>query len=362
MTIYVVEIEPIPTRYTEQWKTHVPKQLGRHTDEPIVVIEGEMVDSETTPGMFLNFSATNIYKSSQMREIAVMFDRREIKDGDYFLYTDAWNPTVIQLKYMADLFSIDLGIGGMWHAGSYDSYDGLGRHIGAAPWVRHAERSMFECYTHNFFATRFHAKLFGSGVLDHFDGKRPRKDGIPYDDSIVITGWPMEYLKDELAPYRDLEKQPMILFPHRVAPEKQPEIFRDLSTTLPEYEWVMCQNQKLSKHEYHTMLGEATIVFSANLQETLGISWFEGCLVDTVPLVPNRLSYSEMAIDQYSYNERWTSSWQNYQNMKGELVKRIRDVMENPQTYRSHLTEQIQKLDSFFNGDVLYKTITSRNQ
>ena len=28
---------------------------------------------------------------------------------------------------------------------------------------------------------------------------------------------------------------------------------------------------------------------SANLQETLGISWYEGLLVDTIPMVPDRL-------------------------------------------------------------------------
>ena len=35
-------------------------------------------------------------------------------------YTDAWNPTVIQLRYMAELLGVDIRIGGMWHAGSYD--------------------------------------------------------------------------------------------------------------------------------------------------------------------------------------------------------------------------------------------------
>ena len=31
-----------------------------------------------------------------------LFCEGQINDGDYFLYTDAWNPTVIQLKYMAN--------------------------------------------------------------------------------------------------------------------------------------------------------------------------------------------------------------------------------------------------------------------
>ena len=43
------------------------------------------------------------------------------------------------------------------------------------------------------------------------------------------------------------------------------------------------------------MLGEAKLLFSANLQETLGISWYEGALVDVIIMVPDRLSYTEMA-------------------------------------------------------------------
>ena len=70
-----------------------------------------------------------------------MFCKGQVADGDYFLYTDAWNPTVIQLKYMAELLGVDITIGGLWHAGSYDPHDFLGRLIGDKPWVRHAEHS-----------------------------------------------------------------------------------------------------------------------------------------------------------------------------------------------------------------------------
>ena len=37
----------------------------------------------------------------------------------------------------------------------------------------------------------------------------------------------MEYMKDALKDYKNLKKKDLILFPHRIAPEKQPEIFRD---------------------------------------------------------------------------------------------------------------------------------------
>ena len=40
---------------------------------------------------------------------------------------------------MAELLGVKIRIGGMWHAGSYDPQDFLGRLIGDTPWVRNAE-------------------------------------------------------------------------------------------------------------------------------------------------------------------------------------------------------------------------------
>ena len=61
-----------------------------------------------------------------------MIANGEVSDGDYS-YTLMHGITVIQLKYMAELLGINIKIGGMWHAGSYDPADFLGRLIGDAP-------------------------------------------------------------------------------------------------------------------------------------------------------------------------------------------------------------------------------------
>ena len=279
--IYIVDIEAVDTRYTAQWKKHLPEQLREHTGGDVTVISGGEVPQATTPGAFLNFGGTNVYKSNQLQQIAELFCNGQVNSGDYFLYTDAWNPTVIQLRYMSSLLGVDINIGGMWHAGSYDPQDFLGRLIGDKPWVRNAERSMFDCYDHNYFATQFHIDMFLESFPD-----------LTLDrDSIVRCGWPMEYLKDTLAPYKGMDKENIILFPHRMAPEKQPEIFRDLAKEFPDYEFIFAQEQELTKDQYHNLLGRSKMVFSANTQETLGISWYEGALVGAIPLVPDRLSY-----------------------------------------------------------------------
>jgi hypothetical protein len=284
-----------------------------------------------------------------MLEISRMFANGEIKDNDYFLYTDAWNPTVIQLRYMSELLGIDIGIGGLWHAGSYDPQDFLGRLIGDKPWVRHAEMSMYECYDDNFFASEFHIDLFTDTMMDNYD--------VDIDKAIRV-GWPMEYLKNSLDSYKGMEKRNLILFPHRIAPEKQVDIFRDLKERLPQYEFVVCQEQQLSKNEYHNLLGEAKLVFSANLQETLGISWYEGALVDAIPMVPDRLSYSEMALPEFKYPSAWTENFDAYLHNRDKVVAQIVNYMENYEDLLVSLDKQRTKLNKdFFSGTALYKAI-----
>ena len=250
---------------------------------------------------------------------------------------------------MAELLGIDIRVGGLWHAGSYDPHDFLGRLIGDKPWVRHAEMSMYECYDDNFYATDFHIDLFTDTMMDNYD--------VDMDKAIKV-GWPMEYLRNSLDSYKGMEKRDLILFPHRVAPEKQVEIFRDLKERLPQYEFVVCQEQELTKNEYHNLLGEAKLVFSANLQETLGISWYEGALVDAIPMVPDRLSYSEMALPEFKYPSVWTENYDAYLHNRDKVIAQIVNYMENYNDLQVSLEKQRTKLNKeFFSGAALYEAI-----
>ena len=345
--VYIVDIEAVDTRYTKQWKEHLPIQM-RAAGLDVIKVSGGDVPMATTPGAFLNFAGTNNYKAQQMIELSREFAFGNIKDGDYFLYTDAWNPTVIQLKYMAELLGVKIRIGGMWHAGSYDPHDFLGRLIGDDPWVRNAERSMYYCYDDNFFATQFHLDMFLQTLFDVPLDKS-------YDPNCHIVGWPMEYLPAVMQPYDTVVKKQKIIFPHRLAPEKQLDIFKDLAASMPEYEWFIAQEHNLSKDEYHKHMAESKVMFSANLQETLGISAYEAALVGTYPMVPKRLSYTEMWDE--CYPNRWVTSWQAYQDNKGYLMQFIRNTMSRNDLYDVSKDMAAKTGEKFFNGSALYSTI-----
>jgi hypothetical protein len=354
--IYIVDIEAVETRYTGQWKTHVPN-LFKSRGQDVYVIEGPTdIPEATTPGAFLNFGGTNVYKSAQVQQMGRLFCDGSVRPGDHFVFTDAWHPGIINLKYMSELLNIPVKIHALWHAGSYDPADFLGRLIGDAPWVRNAEKSFFHAIDYNYFATDFHIAMFAHNLL-----------GIDYETvklsymnsgKIVRSGWPMEYMAMTLNPYKHFNKRNLIIFPHRIAPEKQVEIFRDLAQQMPEYEFVVCQDQQLTKDEYHRLLAESKIVFSASLQETLGIGCYEGALLGSIPLVPDRLSYSEMYDAEFKYPSEWTENWDSYIQHRDLLVEKIRHCMMHQDDIIGHVYQQAQNLtNNFFTARVLLDTV-----
>ncbi len=356
MTVYLVDLEPVETRYTAQWKTHLPAILRKRGHDVQVISGPTDIPTATTPGAFLNFGGTNIYKSAQVEQMGRLFCAGSVAPNDHFIFTDAWHPGIINLKYMSELLQIPVTIHALWHAGSYDPQDFLGRLIGDAPWVRNAEKSFFHAIDHNYFATDFHIDMFAHNLLNiDYDTAK-----LSYMDKgkIVRTGWPMEYMEDTLTPYKGMKKRDLILFPHRIAPEKQVEIFRDLKEHLPQYEFVVCQDQQLTKNEYHNLLGESKLVFSANLQETLGISWYEGAVVDAIPMVPDRLSYSEMGYDTFKYPSEWTESFEAYKAHRPEICAKIIQYMDNYEKFLPQLRKQTQDLtENFFSANGLLERL-----
>jgi hypothetical protein len=360
--VFLVDLEAVETRYTGEWKAHLPALLRRQGHN-VQIIDGPTdIPKATTPGAFLNFGGTNIYKSSQVEKISRLFCDGRISSGDHFIFTDAWHPGIINLKYMSELLGIKVVIHALWHAGSYDPQDFLGRLIGNAGWVRHAEKSFFAAIDHNYFATQFHIDMFDANLLNDGLAENPWRHEDMQDyistKKIVRSGWPMEYMSDTLLMYKNMPKRNLILFPHRIAPEKQVEIFRDLKEHLPQYEFVVCQDQQLTKNEYHNLLGEAKLVFSANLQETLGISWYEGAIVDAIPMVPDRLSYSEMAIDTFKYPSKWTESYDAYTMYRPDICREIIQHMDNYETRLPSLNKQVNMLkENFFSCNKLLEIL-----
>lgn len=354
MNIFIMALEPLDTRYTGQWFTAIPKALEEAATKEgksvtVYNVAGEQTSTEVTKGAFLNFTATNIWKNSQINTLSTYFANGTVQSGDKILFTDAWHSGILQVKYMSELTDIPVEIHALWHAGSYDPQDFLGRKIKDKRWTFSAERAYFFATDFNYFATEFHKELF----LDVLFRTHVPVDGIflqPEDSKFVISGQPHDLLVEKLQPFKGLAKRDLVLFPHRVAPEKQPEIFRDLASHMPDVEFVICRDHKLTKDEYHRLLGEAKVVFSANLQETLGISAMEGILVDTIPMLPNRLSYSEMYLDDFLYPSEWTESWESYEKHRPQVIAFLRYLLTANKPQREVAKQRAILLDKYLSA------------
>lgn len=352
--LIILSLEPLESRYTCEWYSQLPKifneqirKMDLHME--VISIDGKSnLSNKVTPGAFLNFTETNIWKNNQLNQIANMFSEGRINPGDKFLITDAWNPSVIQIKYMSELTDIPVEIHSIWHAGSYDPQDFLGRKIKDKKWSYNFEKSVFHASDCNYFATSFHANMFLEVLNDDKDMIR----------KVYRVGFPFEYLRDTLEPYSNIDKEDIILFPHRIAPEKQPMVFSHLSNMLPQYKFIFCQELELTKEQYHNLLGKAKMVFSANLQETLGISCFEGMLTNALPLVPDRLSYKEMYDDKFKYPSNLTldSNMSNYE-LLSTRIKYMMDNYDEIVTSKEFLDTRRKLINSYFGSEMLVKNV-----
>lgn len=360
-TIYIIASEPLETRYTSEWFEELPKIIRKKikrfdADYNVVQVDGfgsNYKSDATSPGAFLDFVSTNIWKNNQINSICKLFNDKKIKPYDKFLFADAWNTGVIQLRYISELTDIPIEIHSIFHAGSYDPQDFLGRKVKDKRWSFNFERGIYFASDFNYFATQFHGKMILDNLEMHEPGVMPK---------MIRSGLPFEYLKNRLNSYLDIPKENVILFPHRLAAEKQVNIFEDLAKELPEYEFIICQKTNLTKDEYHTLLGKAKIVFSANLQETLGIATYEGLVVNCLPLVPDRLSYSEMYSELFKYPSEWTESWSSYLVNKELLIARIKFMMTNYETFVDKLQTVSTKLNtSYFSSDIMLDNLVTDN-
>jgi hypothetical protein len=318
-TIYIVPIEPLDNRYTKQWYINIPKILeAEESGYTIKTIDGEQLTDAPTAGAFLDFGATNVYKASQLQTIASMFSHGKIKPGDKFLITDAWNFVITGIRYMSELLKIPVQIHSIWHAGNYDPTDILGMNMNPA-WAAEQERAWYYASDFNYFATDFHKDMFMRNL--GVNGNKAFRSGQPHSPLI-----------EQLSQYILKAKRDIVLFPHRLNSDKQPDIIDDMSSDL-RANVIVNQRLNLTKEQYYEMLGYSKVVFSCSLHENLGISMMEGVLAGAIPIVPDRASYSEMYENCFKYPSEWTSSRANYEHYKYKLIDFINDKIENYDDY-----------------------------
>lgn len=169
--------------------------------------------------------------------------------------------------------------------------------------------------------------------------------------------------ENSLKVYKDPNQPLTILWSHRWEYDKNPESFFDallklendglsfqliclgeqFRTTPAVFEKVWDKLQKHIIHsgfvhereDYLSMLNQCDVVVSTAIQENFGIAIVEAILAGCQPLLPNRLSYTEMIPDEFHATCLFASDQDLYQKLKEMIVgaglmnkvdlKRLRD-------------------------------------
>ena len=325
--LYLIHLEQLDTRYTAQWRRWFNTEFLKNFE--ITNIDGPVLESVTDNKSFLNWSDTILFKNNQMQQIAELFRQGNIKEGDKFLFSDGWNPEVVSLRYLSVMNNIPIQIYALFHAGSWDRNDLVYKN-GGKSYFKGFEQSLFDCIDKSFVATQYHKDL----ILKYFRSK-------VNSQKIIVTGFP--YCFDELDKYKSIKKENLIIFPHRLSNEKQPKILKNLKDDLKElgYEINFCQKKTLTKDEYHTLLAKSKFCFSASLQETWGIGTFEAMYLNSQPIIPDRLSYSEMYSQKFLYPSQWTINFGSYKKHKKEFIyyisERIKQYDKNTELCKRNI-------------------------
>ena len=295
--LYVIPIEPLEERYSEQWLRWTKAYLKKTCLRKDYRVINPPAYKSISNGAFLDVVNTNVYKNAQLKIILGMFQKNQVKDGDIFWFHDMWFPGLEMLAYIRDALGLKIKIYGMLHAGTYDPNDFLTQK-GMRGWGHYLEASWFKIVNGVFVATNFHKQFIMNGST------------YSQPNRIHVTGFPM-YAEEFALPQNAYdERDKIIVFPHRLDSEKQPDLFDEFKQELLEkclwardYTFIKTKDVCRTKEEYYALLRRAEYAVSFALQETWGIAQTESALCGCVPIVPDRLSYSEMYPSQFKYSQ-----------------------------------------------------------
>jgi glycosyltransferase involved in cell wall biosynthesis len=333
MIVVNVPIEELESRYSAQWANwfHVELCKKGYTTIPI---HPSTLRSEIKDGAFLDVVGTHYAKASQIQRICQLIDDGTIPRNErvVFLFQDGWFP-VEQLAYIRDgLKCHDWRFVGLFHDGNWDVWDFVTR-SNMYVWGEELENAWFKIYDRVVVASEYHERVLLETRI------------IP-NHKIEVIPWKVEVPK-ELLEYPS-KKENIVVFPHRLTEDKQPELFRKLihdEKILPK-DWiaVRTRDEKLDKRSYYQLLAKSKVVVSTALLEMFGISMIEAVMLGCYPIVPDRLAYREIFRDPFRYR--------GY----SDLCDKLRDVVTRDSGFK-HIAEHTpfksqfhQKLidDSFF--------------
>jgi len=289
--LHWLPLEILDKRYTKQTRKWYKREFSKKFD--LNIIKGKQLTSKIENGSFLDAYGTNYYKFTQLGNLSKQFRDNKIKNNDVIFIDDLWMPGIEGIRYMEKMGKdLNVKIYGVIHAGSWIPSDDIATKLGNKKWCQEYERSIFDLVDGIFVGSDFHKKMILS-VL-----------GYDLESKIYNTGLP--FYPSEIQKYKKSwnKKENIVIFPHRLHPEKHPEYFDKLKTNLNKYKWkfIKTMDLDLNKQQYLDLVSKSKIMVSYADQENFGFSTLEAATLGNVLILPNRLVYPEFYPKECLYN------------------------------------------------------------
>jgi glycosyltransferase involved in cell wall biosynthesis len=311
MTIWYVPQEPVPGRFYAQMMRWTESALQQAGEDYRIILPDDVPDVSIKRGQVMDAYRTCVWKSAQNRLIAEAFDQGQIRNGDKVLFGDLWHPGgPDSVAYMSELTNVDIEIWGWHYAGRADPHDFVQK---LGDWADDAERSWLKLARGVFLGSQFHADLLTSkfGYLANL-----------HPIGLVWDYWDVRNSITQIRPANTRAKR--VIFPHRGAPEKDPDAFYELANRLDGngYDFVITSSREgtpeelgfrtgdghpwrvvtgLSKKDYYSLLADSRVFFSSAYQETFGYALQEAIVFGTTPVCPKRLCYPDILQNDERY-------------------------------------------------------------
>lgn len=312
MKLYLVPLEPLKERYTEQWYRRLPVEFSDKFGFDVEVIDGEpLLDDEISVGTFLDINSTTHYKWTQLQKISKMFHNGEIEQDSAFFFSDVEFWGLESLRLLADMNKVRVTLTGFLHAGSYTKEDAFEI---AARYQRYTEVGWVAALDLVFVGSNYHRDAF-------IERRLKPLNAVHLANRIVVTGNPL--FREEY-PTFNAPKKKIAVMPNRFDYEKRPDeslvLFDMLAQRHPDWRFVVCTGRPhlrsnkdwltemarmyehrgsiiieegLSKRDYHHLLAEAYFMVSHSIEENYGYCIAEALIYGCIPVLRKGLSHKE---------------------------------------------------------------------
>lgn len=302
-------IEPLEDRYSIEW-TEWFDQAYQSNGMPYWQVLGDHGLTQLDKSHFLDPLQTWNWKFVQLRRAVWVIDQQYrtngIKNFIVFLH-DAWFPGIECFRYIKDMHpEINIRIVGFWHSGAYIWDDPLAA-AGMESWVQGSEKTWFKLCDKICVGSEYHKTRILSALGDWANDA----------DKVIVTGYPISVKHEEVP------KEKIVVWPHRLSPEKHPDIF-DRLTREPwpkDVQFIKTKEVCKTKEEYWALLNRAKVAVSTARLETFGIAMIEAAEMGCHPVCPRGMSYPETMEDTCLYD--------NYR----QLVCMVEDALEEEKPY-----------------------------